>query len=129
MGRRAHARGDAARARARTRGRDVVDVIHLAAEIGREALDEQRRLAALEPAHRRGEMRRALIGHVVAIDAGEDDVVEPPLRDGLGDVLRLVLVERGRLAARDERERAARSARGLTRRRAEDRARGRRSTR
>ena len=117
MGRRAHARGDAARARARararTRGRDVVDVIHLAAEIGREALDEQRRLAALEPAHRRGEMRRALIGHVVAIDAGEDDVVEPPLRDGLGDVLRLVLVKRGRLLLRATRERGRRSARGL----------------
>ena len=72
----------------------------LAAEIRSEALDKQRGLPMFVPAHRRSEMARALVGHVVAIDAREDDVVEPPLRHGLGHVFGLFRIERWWFAAR-----------------------------
>jgi hypothetical protein len=39
---------------------------------------------ALERANRRGEMTRALVGQVVAVNGGDDHVLEPHLRRRVG---------------------------------------------
>jgi hypothetical protein len=46
-------------------------------------------------------MLRAAIVEVVAVDRGDDDMGQPHLHHGLGDVFRLVGVERGRDAGGD----------------------------
>ena len=49
----------------------------------------------------RGEMSRAAVGQVVAIDRGDDHVVQAQARDRLGDSARLVGIERTHFAMRD----------------------------
>ena len=47
------------------------------------------------------EMPRAAVGQVVAVDRGDDDVVEAQLGHRIGDAGRLVRIERARHAGRD----------------------------
>lgn len=48
------------------------------------------------------EVVRSLVGEVIAVDARQDNVAQPPIRDGLCHLLRLVGVQRrGRAAGLD----------------------------
>ena len=49
----------------------------------------------------RGEMRRAAVVEIVAVDRGDDDMGEPELGHGLGDMRRLVRIERAGQAGLD----------------------------
>ena len=51
-------------------------------------------------------MARPLIRQIVAVHAGDDHVVELHVRDGLGDVARLVGVRWGRVSSRRDRAEA-----------------------
>mmetsp|Transcript_5795 Transcript_5795/g.14895 ORF Transcript_5795/g.14895 Transcript_5795/m.14895 type:complete len:317 (-) Transcript_5795:574-1524(-) len=64
---------------------------------------------ALELLDGSSDVRRALVGEVVAIDGGEDDVVDAPLRHGPGHLGRLARVGRGRGAGRLHRAEPARA--------------------
>ena len=48
-----------------------------------------------------GEVVGAAIGQIIAVDRGDDDVREAEVGDRVGDVLRLVGIERRRQAGRD----------------------------
>lgn len=76
------------------------DHVEIAREVARQRLHQQIRLLLLDLADRLGEMPRAPIGQVVAVDARQHHVAEPPPRQRLGRVLGLVRVQRGRAAAR-----------------------------
>src|SRR6185503_135238 len=53
------------------------------------------------------EMTRAAVAQVVAVDAGDHDIAELEIRDGTGEVERLLGIRRQRLAVRHVAERAA----------------------
>ena len=61
----------------------------------------------LDPENRLGEMRRAAVGKIVAIDRSDDDVIEAEIFDDEADVARLFGVERERLALIDGTKTAA----------------------
>lgn len=91
---------------------DNLDHVEVASEVARQGLDQQRGLLVLNLADRLGEMPRAAVDEVVAVDAGEDDVAQAPAGEGLSRVLGLVGVEgRGRAARLDAAEAAAAGAR------------------
>ena len=58
-------------------------------------------------ADRRGEVRGAAVGELVAVDRGDDGVPHAELPDGLGDVPRLLRVERPARSLCDRAEAAA----------------------
>ena len=91
----------------RRRLQDVQRAVHAAAEVGRQDLDLRagRELAGLPDAL--DEVRRAAVAQVVAVDAGDDHVLELQRGDRLGQVERLVGVERIGPAVADVAERAA----------------------
>ena len=62
----------------------------LAQEIGRQHLDRGLRAARADGADDCGEMRRAAVGEIVAVDRGDDHMGKPELCRRLGDVLGLV---------------------------------------
>lgn len=70
-----------------------LDHVQVAAEVTRQGLDQQGRLLGLDAADGLGEVMGAAVGQVVAVDAGEDDVAQPPAGQGLCGVLGLVGVE------------------------------------
>ncbi len=65
----------------------------LAQEVRRQHLDRGSGRGGADGADHRGEMRRAAVRQIVAIDRGDDDMLETQLGDGVGDPLRLVRVE------------------------------------
>ena len=65
-----------------------------ASKIGRERLDENVGRRRLEVSDGGLDVIRALVLEIVAVDAGQHDVVEAPLGDGLGDVRGFVRVQR-----------------------------------
>ncbi len=73
----------------------------LAQEIRREHLDRRAGAEAADRADRVGEMPGPAIGEIVAVDGGDDDVLQPELGHRAGDVLRLVAVERAGQARLD----------------------------
>ena len=73
----------------------------LAQEIGRQDFDGRLRAALADGADGLGEMPRAAVGEIVAVDRGDDDVLEAQLGDRLADVRRLVRVERAGQAGLD----------------------------
>ncbi len=66
----------------------------LAQEVRRQHLDRRSRAACADSADGVGEMLRAAIVEIVAIDRGDDDVGKPELGGGVGDMLRLGGIER-----------------------------------
>ena len=79
----------------------------LAAEVGRQALDLAPRRLHADRADDADPGLRAVVGQVVAIDAGDDRMAEPHLRHRAGDAQRLERVVEGRLAGLDVAEAAA----------------------
>lgn len=86
--------------------------VQVAPEVAGQGLDEQARLLGLDAPDGLGEVARAAVGEVVAVDARQHDVAQPPARQGLGGVLGLVRVQRrGRAVRLDAAEAAAARAR------------------
>ena len=85
----------------RARRRDQAPRRALAQEIGGQHLDRGVRRAGANGADHGGEMRRAAIGEIVAIDRGDDDMAEPEPHDRVRDPRRLIAIERPRLAGAD----------------------------
>ncbi|TYZ62176.1 hypothetical protein PybrP1_009647 [[Pythium] brassicae (nom. inval.)] len=84
-----------------------VDQRLVALEVRREALDHNLRQLGAQQPHGLGEVVSTKVWVVVPVHAREHDVVEPPLRDRLGDLRGLLRVERRRLLARLDRAEAA----------------------
>ena len=80
-----------------------------ASKIGRERLDENVGRRRLEVSDGGLDVIRALVLEIVAVDAGQHDVVEAPLGDGLGDVRGFVRVQRRGRARRLHRAESASS--------------------
>ena len=81
--------------------------VRVAGEVGREDLDAGSRIRGVDRAHGLGVQPRALVGQIVAGDAGDGRVAQPHPGDGFGDAARLVGVVVGRLAGVDLAEVAA----------------------
>ena len=79
----------------------------LAAEVGRQHLDLGVGREAADRADHADERRRAEVGQVVAVDAGDHRVAQPHPLDRLGDAQRLERIVEGRLAGLDVAEAAA----------------------
>mmetsp|Transcript_1937 Transcript_1937/g.5058 ORF Transcript_1937/g.5058 Transcript_1937/m.5058 type:complete len:323 (+) Transcript_1937:43-1011(+) len=74
-----------------------LDVLARALEVRHERLHQQLAVRLLlQLPHRLGNVVAALVGKVVAVDAGEHNVVQAPVRDRLGHVLRLLRIQRRR---------------------------------
>ena len=78
-----------------------------AQEVGRQDLDRRRRVLAADGADGLGDVLGAAVAEVVAVDRGDDDVVEAELLDGDGDARRLEHVEGVGAAGGDVAEGAA----------------------
>jgi hypothetical protein len=78
----------------------------LVLEVGGQDLDRRLRRRGPHRVDHVGEVLRPAVGQVVAVDRGDDDVIEAELGTGLGDVLRLVGVELVGPAGGDVAERA-----------------------
>src|SRR6266487_49559 len=87
-------------------GQDVEGALEAATKIRHQDLDPRggRYLAHLADAI--PEMPRAAVAQVIAVHAGDDDVREPEGGDRLGEIQRLVGIQRQRTAMRDVAERA-----------------------
>ncbi len=88
------------------RSHDRFDRARLAQEIGRQHLDRRLRRARADRADGLGEMLRTAILQIVTVDGGDDDVLEPEFRHGLGDVHRLLRIEGAGKSRGDVAERA-----------------------
>ena len=85
-----------------------VDVVEVPAEIAEEGLDEEVRTQLVESRDRLGDVTGAAVEEVVAVDHGEDHVLQLHLGDGAGHVLRLAHVDgAARIAGGDGAEAAA----------------------
>ena len=82
----------------RTGGDDDLERAVLAQEIRRQHLDGGRRRTGADGGDDGGEMRRPAVGEIVAIDGGDDDVVQPEAGDRLGHAFRFGRIERARQA-------------------------------
>mmetsp|Transcript_23274 Transcript_23274/g.57784 ORF Transcript_23274/g.57784 Transcript_23274/m.57784 type:complete len:274 (+) Transcript_23274:244-1065(+) len=76
--------------------RDEVDAGEVAGKVRGQRLDHELGLRALDLTDSVGEVLRAAVRDVVAVNRSEDHVFKSPLCDGFGDVARLVGVERRR---------------------------------
>ena len=70
----------------------------LAQKIRRQHLDRRRRARGADGADHRREMSRPAVGEIVAVDRGDDDMGEAELGDRLGDMRRLMRIDRARQA-------------------------------
>ena len=99
---------DVVRKDVKARGGHRADgLLALASKVRREGLDEDLGRLLLDLGDRRGNVRGAAVGEVVAVDGRQDNVSETPTRDRLGRVLGLVDVQRRGLARRLDRAEAA----------------------
>jgi hypothetical protein len=69
-----------------------VDVLGLALEVAGQDLERHVRAGRLDAADGLGPVRRAAVGQVVAVDAGDHRVLEAELGQGLGHAARLVRI-------------------------------------
>jgi len=72
---------------------NLPDEALLALEVRDETLDEDGGVPLFDRPDGVGEVARALVGQVVPVDRREDDVVQPDVGDGVGDVLGFLGVE------------------------------------
>ena len=86
---------------------DLRQQLGIAGEVGDQQLDAAAGQRRVDRADRLGVEPGALVGQVVAGDAGDGRVAQPHRRDRFGDPARLVAVERQRLAGVDLAEVAA----------------------
>ena len=77
-----------------------VDVVHVAAEIPEERFHEHVGAQLFQPRDRAGDMGRAAVEQVIAIDHRDDDVLETHARERARNVLRLTNVYRAAWIAR-----------------------------
>ena len=82
-------------------------LVQAAAEVGHQHLDLRLRRGLAGGADALGIVAGAAVAQVVAVDRGDDDVLQLECRDRLGQVGRLVHVQRIRAAVADVAERAA----------------------
>ena len=80
---------------------DDLDRAVLAQEIGDQHLDRGRRRGGADRRNRPGEMAGAAVVEIVAVDRGDDDVLETEFADRLGDAPRLMRVDEVGAAGRD----------------------------
>ena len=73
----------------------------LSQEVGRQDLDGGVRRLDADLAHHLGEVGRTAVGHIVAVDRGDDDVVQTHLLDGQAHLARLFRIQRLRQARLD----------------------------
>jgi hypothetical protein len=91
----------------RPRRDDLFERLVFTQEIRCQNLDARARRRTPDRADGLGEMLRAAIREIVAVDRGDDDVFEAKASDGIGNAPRLIGVKRGRSPGRDVAEGAS----------------------